>query len=295
MTTLAWAILIGMMIAGGVFLAALGAMRRPVALHRALAGLSESSARSPADASPPPRGLEAAGGWFRRVLRLPLTSAQERLLLRCGRSVEDFFTEKLVLAVTGLVLPVVWVAVQAALGMSPHPAPMMLAPVLAVAGYFTADLRLGRGARETDRATAESLYTFFDLVVLERLANASASQAAANAADLASAPLFRRISRGLERARLEQSSPWRELEGIAEEWDLPELGDFADIMRLEEQGAALAETLLARVSELREGHNARLQTEAQRDTEALTIWMTLPALALGLAFIAPPLLALVGR
>jgi type II secretion system F domain protein len=75
---------------------------------------------------------------------------------------------------------------------------------------------------------------------------------------------------------------------------VPELGDFADIMRLEEQGAALAETLQARVRELREGHLAKQRSRAQADTEALTIWMTLPALILGLAFIIPPLFILIG-
>ena len=47
-------------------------------------------------------------------------------------------------------------------------------------------------------------------------------------------------------------------------------------------------------SELREGHLAKQRSRAQADTEALTIWMTLPALILGLGFIIPPLFILVG-
>jgi len=138
------------------------------------------------------------------------------------------------------------------------------------------------------------VHPFFVLVALERLANASATQAVTQAATISDAPLFRRMAAGLERCRLEQTTPWRELHRIADEWDVPELGDFADIMRLEEQGAALAETLQARVRELREGHLAKQRSRAQADTEALTIWMTLPALILGLAFIIPPLFILIG-
>ena len=174
------------------------------------------------------------------------------------------------------------------------PAPLLLGPVLGVCGYFLADLRLSRASRQVHRSTSEAVHTFFDLVALERLANASATQAVTQAATISDAPLFRRMAAGLERCRLEQTTPWRELHRIADEWDVPELGDFADIMRLEEQGAALAETLQARVRELREGHLAKQRSRAQADTEALTIWMTLPALILGLAFIIPPLFILIG-
>ncbi|MDO5066381.1 MAG: hypothetical protein Q4D96_03775 [Propionibacteriaceae bacterium] len=294
MTTWGLASFIGMLLGAGVFLIVLGAMRRPVGLGQALSQLTEEPGGAQEQAAAP-SGLEAAGSWFQRCLHLTVRPGQERLLARSGRSVADFFTEKLVWAVTGALLPLVWAAASVALGSPPPALPMLLSPALAVGGYFLADWRLSRGMKETNHATAESLYTFFDLVVLERLAGASATQAATGAASLAAAPLFRRISTGLEKARLEQSSPWRELERIAVEWELPELRDFADVMRLEEQGAALADTLLARVTELREGHNAQLLTQAQQEAEGLTIWMTIPALALGLTFIIPPLLALMGH
>ena len=211
-----------------------------------------------------------------------------------GRSVADFFAEKLVLATTGLLLPAIWFVIQTVLGNPTTPVPLLLGPVLGIGGYFLADLRLARTSRRVSRSTSEAVHTFFDLVALERLANASATQAVTQAATISGAPLFRRMTTGLERCRLEQTTPWRELHRIAEEWDVPELSDFADIMRLEEQGAALAETLQARVRELREGHLAQQRSRAQEDTESLTIWMTLPALFLGLGFIIPPLFTLIG-
>ena len=205
------------------------------------------------------------------------------------------FAEKLVLLIAGMLAPVVWLVMQVLLGSPATPMPLILSPLLGVGGYFLTDLRLSKASRHVRRSTAESVHTFFDLVALERLANASATQAVTQAATISDAPLFRRMAAGLERCRLEQTTPWRELHSIADEWDLPELGDFADIMRLEEQGAALAETLQARVRELREAHLSQQRTRAQEDTEALTIWMTLPALILGLTFIIPPLFILVGR
>lgn len=59
---------------------------------------------------------------------------------------------------------------------------------------------------------------------------------------ISDASLLRRMAAGLERCRLEQTTLWRELHRIADEWDVSELGGFVDIMRLEEQEAALAET-----------------------------------------------------
>ena len=283
----------GMAAGTGVFLVVVGALRSPVRLADVIANLDGAAPRTQETRSRK-RGLEAAGHWLHETLRLPITRNQQKLLLLADRDVADFFAEKLVLSVTGLLAPAIWLVMQMILGGPVTPTPLILGPFLGACGYFLADLRLARGSRQVRRSTSEAVHTFFDLVALERLANASATQAVTQAATISDAPLFRRMATGLERCRLEQTTPWRELHRIADEWDIPELGDFADIMRLEEQGAALAETLQARVRELREGHLARQHSRAQADTEALTIWMTLPALILGLGFIIPPLFILVG-
>ena len=283
----------GMVVGAGVLLIIMGTLRSPIRLADAFAAL-EGSVSETQETRSDNRGLEALGDWLHATHKLPLTHNQQRLLLLSGRSVADFFAEKLVLATTGLLLPAIWFVIQTVLGNPTTPVPLLLGPVLGIGGYFLADLRLARTSRRVSRSTSEAVHTFFDLVALERLANASATQAVTQAATISGAPLFRRMTTGLERCRLEQTTPWRELHRIAEEWDVPELSDFANIMRLEEQGAALAETLQARVRELREGHLAQQRSRAQEDTESLTIWMTLPALFLGLGFIIPPLFTLIG-
>ena len=65
-------------------------------------------------------------------------------------------------------------------------------------------------------------------------------------------------------------------------------------MQLEEQGAGLAETLRARVRELRDAHLSAEKERAQAASESMTLWMTIPALLLGCALLAPALLKLVG-
>ena len=278
----------------GAFLLFRGSTRPSAKLQDALALLDGSPAEPIAAMGSEAQGLEAFGSWVQRRLRLPVSEKQQRLLLLQDRTIGDFFAEKLIWTTAGLFLPTLWAIFQFAIGRISSPAPAAFGVLGAIGGYFLADIRLARNAKSVHISTAESVHTFFDLVTLERLANASATQAVAAASGVSTAPLFRRITAGLERARLQQTPPWDELSRIAHDWDLPELVDFADIMRLEEQGAALAEVLQARVRELRDAHLAEKKSKAQEATEALTIWMTIPALLLGLAFIIPPLLRLGG-
>ncbi len=285
-------VLCGTIVGLGVAAVVVGSLRRTLRLSDALTVLDGVDPLPLPDNRVHPEGMEAMGGWLQRRLRLPLSAKQQQLLLLHDRSVADFFTEKLVLSLTGFLLPTLWLVLQLALGATPGPLPLLFSILGAVGGYFLADLRLSRSSAQLRRTTTESIHTFFDLVALERMANASASQAVAAAAGISDAPLFRRITSGLERARLEQSTPWPELRRVGREWNIPELDDFADVMKLEEQGAALAGVLQARVKELRDAHLAQQRAAAHEATESLTLWMTLPALLLGLTFIIPPLLKL---
>jgi hypothetical protein len=94
----------------------------------------------------------------------------------------------------------------------------------------------------------------------------------------------------LERARLEQQAPYAELRKLAVQLDIPQLADVADVMQLDETGAALSGALRARVRELRDAHLTRAQNEANAVSEGMTIYMSTPALIFGLIFMAPPLM-----
>ena len=271
----------GMLAGLGAALMVRGSIAVPVRLGDALAAL-ERRPVSQEQLSTPQR------------LRLPLTSGQQRLLQLQGRSAADFWVEKAVWAGAGFFLPLVWMTTNVIMGGAVTPLPLLLSVIGAVLGALFADLRLRSGAAQQRRQATDGLHTFFDLVVLERLANASATQAATNAAAVADSPLLRRISAGLERARMEQTQPWPELRRIADEWKLPELADFADVMQLEEQGAGLVEVLQARVKELRDAHLSAEKTRAQEESESMSLWMTIPALLLGVALLIPALLALTG-
>ncbi|GAA4898720.1 hypothetical protein GCM10025789_15860 [Tessaracoccus lubricantis] len=284
------AIACGMVAGFGLLLVLRGSVAAPVRLDDALALLD----RRPTAAQAAAAGLDGLGERLQRRLRLPLTAKQQKLLLMQDRTVGDFFIEKLVWTLTGFFLPAMWGALQFLMGRPVGLTPLAVALAGALCGYFVADLRLRSGAEEEKRSAVDGIHTFFDLVVLERLANSSAAQATANAAAISDAPLFRRITAGLERARMEQVQPWPELRRVAAEWGVPELADFSDVMQLEEQGAGVADALRARVRELRDAHLSQQKARAQEASEAMTLWMTIPALLLGVALVAPALLTLMG-
>jgi Flp pilus assembly protein TadB len=219
-----------------------------------------------------------------------LTSRQRQNLQLRNTSVAEFYGDKAALALTGALLPGLLAALWTAVFDLPLGTPAIVALVGLVVGFFVPDLMLRSGAKGTRTDAGDALLTYIDLVTLERLANASATQALHNAADLSDVPLFTQIRGALERARLEQQPPYAELRKLAVQLNLPELADVADVMQLDETGAALSGALRARVRELRDAHLTKAQNEANAASEGMTIYMSVPALIFGLIFMAPPLM-----
>lgn len=283
----------GMLIFGGV--AVIAAALAPAAprLQSALdhlAGESEAAV-GPVQATPGSRS-ERLGVLAYQRSPIPLTPRQRQLLRMQDKSIAEFYADKIVMAVIGAVLPALvgfgWGLLTGRVAWWP----VGLAPIGLVAGYLVPDLLLRRSGSATQSRAVESLLVYIDLVTLERLANASATEALHSAAALSDVPLFAHIRTALERARLEQQSPYGELRRLAEELDLPELKDVADVMQLDESGAALSGTLRARVRELRNAHLTREQIAAGAAAEGMTIFMTIPALIFGMIFLGAAMLTL---
>ena len=115
----------GMVTGAGVLLVVIGALRAPIRLVDAFAAL-DGIVPEVRETRPERRGLDAAGEWLHGTLRLPITHNQQRLLMLSGRSVADFFAEKLVLSVTGLLAPAIWLVMQLILGNPTTPTPLLL-------------------------------------------------------------------------------------------------------------------------------------------------------------------------
>ncbi len=294
--TTSYAVLAGVLLAAGMIGIAVAVLPGPPRLADALDRLDPDGPRSgveSVDLTAVTRS-DRLGSWVVRRLRLRVSDRTRTALRLQGRTIAEFYGDKAALAVTGAILPtVVGFLANYAFDL-PLYVPAVAAPIGAAIGFFVPDLQLSRTTKSAQSSAVESLLTFIDLVTLERLANASATQALHNAAQVSDAPLFVQMRTALERARLEQHSPYGELRRLADELGLPELNDVADVMQLDESGAALSGALRARVRELRDAHLAREQIAASAAAEGMTIYMTLPALIFGAIFMVAALMRLVG-
>lgn len=233
---------------------------------------------------------ERLGAVIYRLVPIPLTNGQRRALRLQDKPIAEFYADKAVMAILGAVLPGLAGGAFAYFTDHLSPVPAVAVVTGGVIGFFVPDLLLRRASASAWTGVAEALLVYIDLVTLERLTNASATQALHNAAGLSDVPLFVHIRTALERARLEQQSPYAELRRLSEQLKLPELADVADVMQLDETGAALSGTLRARVRELRDAHLTREQIKASAAAEGMTIYMTLPALIFGLIFLVAAML-----
>lgn len=288
------ALLTGALLVGALVALVTALMPRVPHLAHTLAGLTGDvsgpvAARDLSDSTSLSRS-DRVGNWLYRHSPLTLSARQRQNLQLRGQSIAGFYADKAVGAVLGFFLPVVVLTLWTVLLGVPVSVPIVVGLLGGLVGWFIPNVGLRSRARSVRSDADDALLTFMDLVTLERLANASATSALHNAANLSDIELFRQIRAALERARLEQQAPWVELRRLAEQLDLPALTDVADVMQLDETGAALSGALRARVRELRDAHLTQTQQRANAASENMTIWMTIPALIFGLIYLVPPLL-----
>ena len=290
--TFALVLVAGILVAGGLVSVVVALVPSAPGLEAALARAGDTGRPTELgpDVGPVTRRSERLGAALYRRTPVPLSERQRQALRLQDKSIAEFYADKAVMAIVGAALPAVLGAVFALTTGSVGPLPAVVAVAGAAVGFFVPDLLLRRAAAAARSGAVEALLLYIELVTLERLTNASAPQALQNAAALSEVPLFVQIRAALDRARLEQQAPYAELRRLAAQLNLPELADVADVMQLDETGAALSGALRARVRELRGAHLTQEQIKASAEAEGMTIYMTLPALIFGLIFLVAALL-----
>ena len=239
-------------------------------------------------------GVSRLGAWVRSRSGLVVGHDTLRWLRLVGSSVDRHVAHKTLGALIGLLVPALLAGVSSWLGGALSPLPALFVLVGGGLGFHWPDLRLKQRERAVNSDAAEALLTYVDLVTLERLANRSGTQALRSAAAVSDVTVFRAIGDVLERSRLEQRTPYAGLQRLGVELELPALVDVADVMRLDEAGAALSGALRARVKELRDAHLTAAKLHATEVSERMGVLMVVPTLLFGLLFLVPPLLRLVG-
>jgi hypothetical protein len=219
---------------------------------------------------------------FRRIAqRLGLDRYGSDLAL-VGEAPAQLAARKIGYATLGLFFPIVLAFATTLLGATPPVLlPAMASLVFAGVLFAIPDVDLRRRATAVRAEMRRAVCVYLELVALERVADAGASESLERAAAIGDGRAFALIRDALLRARVFGVPPWRELERLADELKVPELGDVADIMRLSgEDGAAVYATLRARATSLR---TALLNADAAR-SNAASEHMVVPVALLGLTF-----------
>lgn len=238
-------------------------------------------------------GKEHLGVWAIRVLPPGMwvrTPTRELALLRVPLA--KFYGDKLTFAALGLVAPPLLGLFFDALGLGlPIAVPAIASVALAAVMFFIPNYNAIDDAKRARVEFSRALGAYIDLVALERHNGSGVRQSMESAAEVADSWVFTRLGEELGRSRWSGLPPWDALHALADELGLPELEDFADIMRLSgEEGAAVYGNLRARSAAMR---TAMLNAEVAQ-ANAVGERMTIPGSLLGVIFmtllVAPSLL-----
>lgn len=254
-------------------------------LAEALGRLSPGRSRAAAAAVGPARGKERVGVWAMKALPPGLwvrTPARELTLLRIPLA--RFYGEKLTFAALGLVIPPLLAFSFDVIGLGfPVAIPSVAALGLAAVMFFLPNHNAVDDAKKARLEFSRALGAYIDLVALERNNGSGVRQAMESAAEVGDSWVFRRLSEELTRSRWSGLPPWDALHALAEELGLPELDDFANIMRLSgEEGTSVYTNLRARSAAMR---TAMLNDEIA-EANAIGERMTIPGSLLGVIFMA---------
>ncbi|MFJ5877407.1 type II secretion system F family protein [Streptomyces sp. NPDC093088] len=208
------------------------------------------------------------------------------------QSPEQFVTNKLALALMGLLVPLVPSVGWALMGLPvPLVVPAVAGLLLAAVLWFVPDWAVASEAAKARTEFAHAAAAWMDLVATRMASNVAADQALEDAARIGRGWAFLRIQEALLRARMEKSSPWQALADLGTQLRLPVLNDVADIMRLSsDDGASVYDTLRNRAKSLT---NELLTAEAARanaDSEKLHTPAALLAVIVMIAVAFPAVL-----
>jgi hypothetical protein len=221
--------------------------------------------------------LHRAGGLAQRYLPLAVLrqlGPSDADLDLIGKSPTTHFGEKTLSALVVLVaVPTLTMgAAVAGIGL-PFAVSVGGSLLLAAAAWFAPDLSARSAAKQARQMFARAVATYLELLAIERISGAGATQATFAAATVGDSWPFLRISEALERGRWDGKAPWVALRALGTDVAIPELHDVADIMELAgKEGSAVHDQLQSRAAALRD---AQLDVEQQIAHDA-TVRMTIP-------------------
>jgi hypothetical protein len=278
-----WAVASGLVAGLGLFLVVRELLPSTPRLQSALDRLSGDDKVEPitvtdgGELTSTQRYTQVFGAWAQR--RLPVavlgrggpTRADLDLI---GKTATDHYGEKALGTVITLVsVPFLGLCVGLLnLGM-PVSVPLGASLVFALGAWFLPDIDARAKAKRARQEFSRAVSTYLELLAIERISGAGATQATFAAAQVAGSWPFRRIAAALERSRWEGQPPWAALRELGKEVEVDALGEVAAIVELAgTQGSAIHDQLQSKAASMRD---SQLDVEQQLAHDA-TVRMTVP-------------------
>jgi tight adherence protein C len=219
------------------------------------------------------RGLEALlGGPLARLAgRLGFELRSLRADLRVmGRPLERHLADKVLIGLTGLLLPPAMVTLFALGGWRlPVLVPLWASVLFGVGGFFLPDLALHSQAEQRRASFRYALGSFFDLVVITLAGGGGVESALHDSASVGEGWAYAQLQSALASSS-RFGTPWAALGRLGEDLAVDELCELAASLSLAgTEGARVRESLAAKASSLRSHELADAEAAAETASEKM--------------------------
>jgi hypothetical protein len=293
----------GAVIGLGVFLLVVALIPRRLSLARQLAAF-DADVRSASRARPPRvdgresqigRRIGAGIARFCAEQGWELGSLRANLSL-VGKSFESYLATKLLLAIFGLLVGPLLLAVLSLGGFQlPFAVPLWAGLALAAVFFFLPDLELKQKVDRRRRDFRHAIGAFLDLVAMNLAGGRGVPEALMSASEIGSGWAMWRIRDALTNARIIGQTPWQALGALGEEVRIDELRDLSAALSLvAEDGAKVRESLATRAASLRRRELAELQGQAGERSQSMLVAQMLLAVAFLVFLVYPAVRTLLG-
>jgi tight adherence protein C len=213
-----------------------------------------------------------------------------------GKSFESYLAAKVLLAIFGLLLGPLLLALLSIGGVQlSFAAPLWAGLLLATVFFFLPDLELRQKVDRRRRDFRHAIGAFLDLVAMNLAGGRGVPEALMSASEVGSGWAMWRIKDALTNARIIGQTPWQALGALGEEVRIDELRDLSAALSLvAEDGAKVRESLATRAASLRRRELAELQGQAGERSQSMLVAQMLLAVAFLVFLIYPAVRTLLG-
>lgn len=276
------AVLLGCGVAAGLMIIGRGLRPRPPSLLEVLDLLDHPLRPATEKLSTEDRFGAMGLGLVRRFALADPVELRSRLRV-VHKSMQRFAYEKLLAAVGGFALPVIYLGASVfdELPSIPVALPVVLAVLFGGLGFIMPDLILAEEAEERRAGFRRSLSGYLDVVTILIAGGGGIESALQYAADAGDGWAFDELRTALASARVRQESPWIALERLGQDLGVVALADLASSLALSgDQGARIRDSLTKKADTLRSDEQNAIETAAVVKNEKMAV--PLACLSLGL-------------